>query len=78
MKREGEGEKIPIPFPLSPNPLPFSTPATPQAAQTHVTLFPCNESLGHLWLRKVATVSVRMVGTLWGLLVPSMLVYKIW
>ena len=24
------------------------------------------------------TVSVKMVGTLWGLLVPSMLVYKIW
>ena len=24
-----------------------------------------------------ATVSVKMVGTLWGLLVPSMLVYKI-
>ena len=23
-------------------------------------------------------VSVKMVGTLWGLLVPSMLVYKIW
>ena len=26
----------------------------------------------------VPTVSVKMVGTLWGLLVPSMLVYKIW
>ena len=26
----------------------------------------------------VATVSVKMAGTLWGLLVPSMLVYKIW
>ena len=55
MKTEGEGEKIPIPFPLSLNPLPFSTPATPQAAQTHVTLFPCNESLGHPWLRKLAS-----------------------
>ena len=27
---------------------------------------------------KIPTVSVKMVGTLWGLLVPSMLVYKIW
>ena len=27
---------------------------------------------------KETTVSVKMVGTLWGLLVPSMLVYKIW
>ena len=26
----------------------------------------------------ITTVSVKMVGTLWGLLVPSMLVYKIW
>ena len=28
--------------------------------------------------RSNATVSVKMVGTLWGLLVPSMLVSKIW
>ena len=27
---------------------------------------------------RTTTVSVKMVGTLWGLLVPSMLVYKIW
>ena len=41
-------------FPLPPNPLPFSTPATPQAAQTYFTLFPCNESLGQLWLCRQA------------------------
>ena len=29
-------------------------------------------------VKNVPTVSVKMVGTLWGLLVPSMLVYKIW
>ena len=29
-------------------------------------------------LQYVTTVSVKVVGTLWGLLVPSMLVYKIW
>ena len=28
--------------------------------------------------REITAVSVKMVGTLWGLLVPSMLVYKIW
>ena len=29
-------------------------------------------------VKNVPTVSVKMVGTLWGLLVPSVLVYKIW
>ena len=37
-----------------------------------------SQVISNIGNNRATTVSVKMAGTLWGLLVPSMLVYKIW